>query len=230
MTNYNLLTAQEFYEELLPKEFPDIYKNQDYEHNFCGINTGRGWHNIIYRLSKDIQNIIQYWTQEKKDKFYVVQIKEKFGTLRFYTSISDEFIDKSIREAETLSLLTCEECGSEIQTGFTYGWLRCLCYKCSLKQENKWKQTTVLTTIPDTYLCFESKDYRYNSYVFCLDDDFVTVNKVFKIKANKNKRRKVYYYQKYYCKMQKPPRKILKEMKLMEFIINPKAWEIIKNG
>ena len=230
MIDYGKLTLEQF-NELLLKDFPDIYKNQDNDHGFCGIETGPGWHKIIYTLSKDIQNTIHYWSKEKVGEFYVVQIKEKFGTLRFYTSMSDRFIDLSIKEAEFLSSITCEKCGSEVQTGFTSGWLRCLCHKCFLKEEKiRWHQTTILNNIPDTYLCFQSKDYRYDSYVFCLDWDLKTINKVFRVKANKIKPRKIYYHQDYYCKLQKPPRKILKAMKLMGFIINPKAWEIIKNG
>jgi hypothetical protein len=40
-----------------------------------------------------------------------VQIKEKFGTLRMYTNGYDDYIDGVIAMAESMSAITCEECG-----------------------------------------------------------------------------------------------------------------------
>ena len=54
------------------------------------------------------------------------QIKEKFGTLRFYYSGGDEYVSGAVSLAESMSGLTCEECGSigERRSG---GWIRTLC-------------------------------------------------------------------------------------------------------
>ena len=57
----------------------------------------------------------------------VVQVKEKFGTLRFYTGGGyDDVIGAYIAFAENLTALTCEECGApgKLRRG---GWVRCLC-------------------------------------------------------------------------------------------------------
>jgi len=40
------------------------------------------------------------------------QVKEKYGTLRFYTAGGDDFTDGLIRMAEAISGITCEECGA----------------------------------------------------------------------------------------------------------------------
>lgn len=40
------------------------------------------------------------------------QVKEKFGTLRFYYSGGDDIIDGMVRMAESMSGVTCEECGN----------------------------------------------------------------------------------------------------------------------
>lgn len=48
----------------------------------------------------------------KVDQVVAVQVKEKFGGLRFYVSGGDEYIDGMITLAESLSMRTCEECGS----------------------------------------------------------------------------------------------------------------------
>ena len=56
----------------------------------------------------------------------VNQVKEKFGTLRFYYSGGDDYIDGLVAMAESMSAATCEECGApgRVRHG---GWLRCLC-------------------------------------------------------------------------------------------------------
>jgi hypothetical protein len=41
----------------------------------------------------------------------VTQVKEKFGTLRFYYNGGDDIIDGMVRMAEGMSGCTCEECG-----------------------------------------------------------------------------------------------------------------------
>lgn len=64
------------------------------------------------------------------------QIKEKFGTLRFYmTSYTDE-IDKIVTEAEKKSEETCEHCGKP-GTLRTEGWLFTLCDECQKIRKEK---------------------------------------------------------------------------------------------
>lgn len=41
-----------------------------------------------------------------------VQVKEKFGTLRFYYNGGDEVISGMVRMAESMSAVTCETCGN----------------------------------------------------------------------------------------------------------------------
>jgi hypothetical protein len=61
--------------------------------------------------------------------FAVTQVKEKFGTLRFYTNSSNAMINKFINLAEALSAMTCEECGEPGQLGERYGWYSTRCKK-----------------------------------------------------------------------------------------------------
>jgi len=58
-----------------------------------------------------------------------VQVKEKFGGLRFYMTCGSSEIFNLVEEAETLSYKTCEECGGpgEERGG---GWIRTLCNNC----------------------------------------------------------------------------------------------------
>ena len=54
------------------------------------------------------------------------QVKEKFGTLRFYYSGGDDVIDGMVRMAESMSGVTCEECGSPGKR-VGGGWVTTLC-------------------------------------------------------------------------------------------------------
>jgi hypothetical protein len=67
------------------------------------------------------------------------QVKEKFGTLRFYYTGGDDAINGMVRMAESISGVTCESCGNpgERHGG---GWVRTLCAPCEEKREQKWKQ------------------------------------------------------------------------------------------
>lgn len=60
------------------------------------------------------------------DQVVVDQVKEKFGTLRFYYTGGDDTIRGMVRMAEAMSAVTCEECGvpGEQRHG---GWIRTLC-------------------------------------------------------------------------------------------------------
>jgi hypothetical protein len=60
--------------------------------------------------------------------FAVVQVKEKYGTLRFYCPATAA-IDKYVCLAERLSSITCENCGKR-GTPDESGWVRTLCDAC----------------------------------------------------------------------------------------------------
>jgi hypothetical protein len=56
------------------------------------------------------------------------QVKEKFGTLRFYYTGGDDYISGLVSLAESVSGITCEECG-DAGEGRNGGWIRTLCDK-----------------------------------------------------------------------------------------------------
>ena len=64
------------------------------------------------------------------------QVKEKFGTLRFYYSGGDNVIDGMVLMAESMSGVTCEECGS-LGKSYGGGWITTLCDKHAKKRKNK---------------------------------------------------------------------------------------------
>ena len=54
------------------------------------------------------------------------QVKEKFGTLRFYYTGGDDYTSGVTSFAESMSCVTCEDCGAPGETGGK-GWIRTLC-------------------------------------------------------------------------------------------------------
>jgi len=54
------------------------------------------------------------------------QVKEKFGTLRFYYSGGDDYIRGMVTMAESMSGVTCEECGKP-GTSTSGGWIKTAC-------------------------------------------------------------------------------------------------------
>jgi hypothetical protein len=62
------------------------------------------------------------------------QVKEKFGTLRFYYTGGDDAIDGMVRMAESMSGVTCEECSAPAKTHGP-GWIRTICDTCEKQRE-----------------------------------------------------------------------------------------------
>jgi hypothetical protein len=95
-----------------------------------GIECGDGWLKIIEPLFDFINN----WNRdhELEDQIHINQIKEKFGSLRFYVSSAPEELYKLIDKAERLSEETCEQCSSpgKLRSG---GWLVTECDVCNEK-------------------------------------------------------------------------------------------------
>ena len=78
------------------------------------------------------------------------QVKEKFGTLRFYYSGGDDYISGMVSLAESLTGVTCEECGNvgERRGG---GWVHTYCTPCEeareikrAKEMEEWQQRKLL--------------------------------------------------------------------------------------
>jgi len=63
---------------------------------------------------------------EKVHHVTAIQVKEKFGTLRFYYSGGDDAVRGMVSMAESMSACTCEECSipGKVRHG---GWIRTLC-------------------------------------------------------------------------------------------------------
>jgi hypothetical protein len=73
------------------------------------------------------------------------QVKEKFGTLRFYYTGGDDIIDGMVRMAESMTEVTCEECGNigERRGG---GWIRTLCDQHEAEHQERLRSREMKTS------------------------------------------------------------------------------------
>jgi hypothetical protein len=114
--------------EKYPKIFKDRHASMQETCMCWGICTGDGWYNILDQLCGNIQHHID-WKEKTSNSIEQVvasQVKEKFGTLRFYYTGGDDIIDGMVQMAEAMSSVTCEECGASGKTN-DGGWLSTRC-------------------------------------------------------------------------------------------------------
>ena len=144
-------------------KYPKIFEH--YEGNPGDVNwygVSKGWLPIIDILCEAIQNYCdstrsienpdydptkEYdredttthrYFQVKRKQVTCLQMKEKFGGLRFYTNGEDEFVAGMIRMAAYMCDNTCEGCGTTEDLGVTRGWISVRCKSCAEEVNRPW--------------------------------------------------------------------------------------------
>lgn len=121
----------------LEENFPKIFSGK-----YGGLAVGDGWFNIIKNTCHIIQSHID-WKNDQKEKYgrgdgctqvVAQQVKEKFGTLRFYYQGGDEFVRGVVDMAERMTGCTCEKCG-DIGEQRGGGWIHVYCNTCEAERE-----------------------------------------------------------------------------------------------
>ncbi len=94
-----------------------------------GFECGDGWYGIINHCCKMLQYDVD---KNKKIQVTAAQVKEKFGSLRFYIDGGSEKSYDIIDFFESLSFIICEACGSSNATTeiSSTGWVRTRCKNC----------------------------------------------------------------------------------------------------
>jgi len=154
-------------DERLCKEFPNLFADRNGDMmSTCmvwGFEHSDGWFDIIYEAASKIEPLIVAMKKEHPNlEWYprASQVKEKYGTLRFYMSSETDEMSKIIQEAEDKSEVTCEICG---QPGKTrgIGWLSTNClehtskealesmyeYVCKYKKENDERHEKIMSDL-----------------------------------------------------------------------------------
>lgn len=125
--------------EKYPLIFKDRYGSMQDTAMCWGFSCGDGWYYLIDTLCDTIQSHIDNsikFNNKEISQVVAVQVKEKFGTLRFYYNGGDDYIDGAVMLAELLSGKICDKCGNpgKLRDG---GWVRTLCNEHAIELEYK---------------------------------------------------------------------------------------------
>ena len=114
-----------------PKIFADRNKSPQETAMCWGFECGDGWYKLLDMTCWYIQTIIDYSQDYDNPIEQVVadQVKEKYGTLRFYVHGGNEQTDELIQLAEFMSGHTCERCGNRGKINDS-GWVTVRCESC----------------------------------------------------------------------------------------------------
>lgn len=112
----------------LHDSYPRLYVSKRW------FECGDGWFDLINECSAKIEQYNNTLGQDLDDQAnwcVALQVKEKFGTLRFYVQTSNDIIQAAIREAERKSAITCKHCGKPGRLFNEFGWLGTMCESCA---------------------------------------------------------------------------------------------------
>jgi len=150
-------------EKELFKKYPKIFPLMENGYYRISSFIPEGWMEIVDNLCECIQgyidnNNIHNPHLPKLQQVEVVQIKEKFAELRFYTNGNNNTIDGMIEFAELLSTKTCMYCGKPGEQREVNRWLDVICKSCIRKEKlrkfiSKIKYTTLRKTRKIRKIC-----------------------------------------------------------------------------
>lgn len=128
----------------LTKKFPFLIpKNRwtgnidpEYDYSYTELDAmPDGWRKAFgIQMCEDIQKELDTYSEKIRNDYCITQIKEKYGTLRWYTNWTTEGLETIIRKYEELSSKTCIDCGKPA-TKIGKGWISPYCDSCASKFE-----------------------------------------------------------------------------------------------
>lgn len=96
----------------------------------------KGWYKTFgLQMAKEIQKCINKLSKKDKKALRITQIKEKYGSLRIYTTYSFPKLDEIITKYEKLSEIICVNCGKQA-TCISIGYILPYCDNCKVKGIN----------------------------------------------------------------------------------------------
>lgn len=117
-------------EEYLKEKYPKCFGQLPY------FECGDGWKHIIESVAKVIEEEIEKCQDESiASMLSASQVKEKFGTLRFYVWGATDKVLGAILVAEIMSENICEVCGNQGDIR-DLPWITTLCEE-HFKEKNK---------------------------------------------------------------------------------------------
>lgn len=129
------------YPFLLPRNVWTGEILKDYDYSFTELDCmPEGWKKAFGKLlCEDIKK--ELIKANFLDKYRICEIKEKYGTLRWYDFGAPEEVTKILYKYEHISEYTCATCGKVNVPIYNSGWILPQCTKCfekKLKEMSKW--------------------------------------------------------------------------------------------
>lgn len=104
------------------------------------VYASRVWNWVVLKLHLPYRFLYYGEVMERGfvPQLVAVQVKEKFGGLRFYSRGGDAYTQAIIDFAETLSYRICETCGvmNELVNPNSRGWIQTTCPCCARDKES----------------------------------------------------------------------------------------------
>jgi len=113
----------------LIRTYPRLYGS------LASIDCGAGWFDLLDRLSMQLE---AYNTAYPDAPVRALQVKEKFGGLRFYYAGMAEhppYVAAMVEHACMQADRTCENCGAVPAVRRGGGWIRTLCDACEASRK-----------------------------------------------------------------------------------------------
>lgn len=120
---------------LLPRNRWTGEVSPDYDYSYTELDIAefpRSWKRYLLPLAREIKaelDKIGY-----SDEYYILQIKEKYNSLRWYANGTTEEIEKIVSKCSDLCRKTCARCGKPAKWITRYGWIESFCDDCFRKE------------------------------------------------------------------------------------------------
>ena len=134
MDNKELIAEYPF---LLPRNVFTGKVSDDYDYRYTLLDDmPRGWKGAFgEQLCRELKEALI--KEGILEDYRVVQVKEKFGQLRWYDNCCSGKVYKVIDKYESLSEHTCIECGCEGKMRDLFGWISPYCGACYEKANKR---------------------------------------------------------------------------------------------
>ena len=146
------------------------------------LEIPNGWMRLFYQMCDDIKPILEQ--KGLMDKFYFVQVKEKFNQLRCYASIDVPEIAEFIAKYEFMATNVCIRCGAPAEYETT-GYIASICGDCrnGYFQEQRCNNLEIQTsyissffktgnTLVDEEVSFKEEWERYLDSYYAMEERY----------------------------------------------------------
>lgn len=159
------------FEQYLHNKYGELFERED--GNLVGVGCGDGWFRILDNLCASIL-WHQAWAEKQNKQVAptkILQIKEKFGDLRFYTQGGDDYVRGLITMAESMTEHTCEVCGN-VGRKRGKGWIKVLCDEHAKDRDYL---SDRYVEVGDTVFIFTKDGYEKASVVNVISPELIEV-------------------------------------------------------